>query len=266
MNPEKAVSVKELFDLSGKKALVTGGATGIGYTMAEGLAEAGASVAICGRGRHGSLEEASFHLSKIGPEVIAFKCDVSVEEEIKQMVASLNDKDFSLDILINNAGVTWGHNSETLPLDRWNMVIETNLTGAFLVTRDCANQFMIPKGSGSIINIASVSGLVGGAEVGLAAYSASKAGIIGITKQLAIEWASYGIRVNAIAPSWFPSYMSRHFTGDDSPYREVLINENPMKRLGEPWELKGVIVFLASRASTYITGTLIPVDGGVVSK
>lgn len=266
MTFNKAVSVKKLFDLSGKKALITGGATGIGYTMAEGLAEAGAAIAICGRGKHGSLEEASSHLSEIGPEIVAIKCDVSAEEEIKKMITSLAEQDFSLDVLVNNAGVTWGHNSETLPLDRWNMVIETNLTGAFLVTRECANQFMIPKGDGSIINIASVSGLLGGAEVGLVAYSASKAGIIGITKQLAIEWASYGIRVNAIAPSWFPSYMSRHFTSDDSPFREILINENPMKRLGEPWELKGVIIFLASRASSYITGTTIPIDGGFVSK
>lgn len=258
--------VKQLFDLTGKKALVTGGASGIGYTIAEGLAEAGAAVAICGRGRHGSLEEASSNLAKIGPEILAVKCDVSVEEEIKQMIAALVEKDFALDVLVNNAGVTWGHESETLPLDRWNMVIETNLTGLFLITREITNQFLIPKGSGSIINIASISGLGGTEYPGIAAYSASKAGVIGMTSQLAIEWASYGIRVNAIAPSFFPSYMSRHFTSEDSPFREILAKENPMGRLGEPWELKGVIVFLASGASSYITGTVIPIDGGIISK
>lgn len=257
--------VKELFDLSGKKALVTGGASGIGYTMAEGLAEAGASVAICGRGRHGSLEEASSKLSKIGTEVLAEKCDVSIEEEVIHLVRTLHDKEFVIDILVNNAGVSWGHDSETMPLDRWNMVIETNLTGLFTVTREMAKEFMIPRASGSIINIASVSGMTGG-EIGLSAYSASKAGVIGITKQLAIEWASYGIRVNAIAPSWFPSYMTRHFTGEDSPYRKLLLKDSPFGRFGEPGELKGPVVFLASQASSYITGIVIPVDGGYISK
>lgn len=258
-------NVKELFDLSGRKALVTGGASGVGFTMAEGLAEGGASVAICGRGRHGSLEEASKRLSEIGPEIIALKCDVSVEDEIIQLVQTLRDKEFHVDILVNNAGVSWGHDSEEMPLDRWNMVIETNLTGLFIVTREVAKEFMIPRGKGSIINITSVSGMTGG-EIGLSAYSASKAGVIGITKQLAIEWASIGIRVNAIAPSWFPSYMTRHFTGEDSPYRELLLKDSPFGRFGEPWELKGPVVFLASQASSYITGTVIPVDGGYISK
>ena len=258
-------NIKELFDLSGKKACVTGGASGIGFAMAEGLAEAGAAVAICGRGRHGSLEEASSQLSKIGPEVLAEKCDVSIEEEVIHLVQTLHDKDFIVDILVNNAGVSWGHDSETMPLDRWNMVIETNLTGLFIVTREIAKEFMIPRARGSIINITSVSGMTGG-EIGLSAYSASKAGVIGITKQLAIEWASYGIRVNAIAPSWFPSYMTRHFTGEDSPYREFLLKDSPFGRFGKPWELKGPVVFLASQASSYITGTVIPVDGGYISK
>ncbi|MHA2245669.1 MAG: SDR family oxidoreductase [Candidatus Hodarchaeales archaeon] len=257
--------VKQLFDLSGKKALVTGGASGIGYTMAEGLAEAGAAVAICGRGRHGSLEDASSNLAKIGPEIIAEKCDVSVEDEIIQLINNLNDREFKVDILVNNAGVSWGHDSETMPLDRWNMVIKTNLTGLFVITREIAKKFMIPLGNGSIINIASVSGMIGG-EVGISAYSTSKAGVIGLTKQLAIEWASLGIRVNAIAPSWFPSYMTRHFTGDDSPFREQLLSDCPFGRFGEPWELKGPVVFLASRASSYITGSVIAVDGGMTSK
>ncbi|MFX1505851.1 MAG: SDR family oxidoreductase [Promethearchaeota archaeon] len=257
--------VRELFDLSGKKALVTGGASGIGYSMAEGLAEAGAAVAICGRGRHGSLEEASANLGKIGPEIIPLKCDVSVEDDILELVTVLKEKDFSIDTLVNNAGVSWGEDSERMPLDRWNMVIETNLTGLFVITREIAKKFMFPRGNGSIINIASVSGMTGG-EIGISAYSASKAGVIGMTKQLAIEWASVGIRVNAIAPSWFPSYMTRHFTGENSPYRELLLADCPFGRFGEPWELKGPVVFLASPASSYITGIVIPVDGGYLAK
>jgi gluconate 5-dehydrogenase len=259
------IHVKKLFDLTGKKALVTGGGTGIGYTMAEALAEAGASIAICGRGRHGDLEKAAIQLGEIAPEAIALKCDVSSELDILKLVKDLNERDFSVDVLINNAGVSWGHDSESMPLDRWNYVIDINLKGAFFMTKEIANKFMVPKGKGSIINITSVAAYTGG-EVGISGYSASKAGLIGITRQLAIEWASYGIRVNAIAPSWFPSYMSRHFTSTDSPFLQQLIKDNPMNRLGEPWELKGVVVFLASRASSYISGTVIPVDGGMLSK
>lgn len=258
-------NVKQLFDLTGKKALVTGGASGIGYTMAEGLAEAGSAVAICGRGKHGNLEEAAEKLKKITSEAIALKCDISSESDIIDLVNQLAARDFSIDILVNNAGVSWGNPSETMPLERWNMVIDINLTGLFFMTKEIVNRFMIPKGNGSIVNISSVSGYKGG-EVGVQAYAASKAGLVGMTKQLAIEWATMGIRVNAIAPSWFPSYMSRHFTGEDSPFRQQLIDTNPMRRLGEPWELKGTVVFLASKASSYITGTVIPVDGGLLSK
>ncbi|MFW9995350.1 MAG: SDR family oxidoreductase [Candidatus Odinarchaeota archaeon] len=258
--------VMQLFDLKGKRALVTGGATGIGYFMAEGLAEAGADVAICGRGRHGSLEDAQSRLKEKGTEILAEKCDVSVEEDIVNLVDTLEQKGFAIDILVNNAGVSWGAPSEEMPTDRWHMVIETNLTGSFLMAKEIANRFMVPKQEGSIINLASVSGFLGGEGVGVAAYSASKAGVIGMTKQLAVEWAGSNIRVNAVAPSWFPSYMSRHFTSDDSPFKDYLVEENPMRRLGEPWELKGVIVFLASKASSYVNGTVIPVDGGLLSK
>ena len=258
-------NVKQLFDLTGKKALVTGGASGIGYTMAEGLAEAGSAVAICGRGKHGNLEEAAEKLKKITSEAIALKCDVSSESDIIELVDQLAARDFSIDILVNNAGVSWGNPSETMPLERWNMVIGINLTGLFFMTKEIVNRFMIPKGNGSIVNISSVSGYKGG-EVGVQAYAASKAGLIGMTKQLAIEWATMGIRVNAIAPSWFPSYMSRVFTSEDSPFRQQLIEASPMRRLGEPWELKGTVVFLASKAASYITGTVIPVDGGLLSK
>lgn len=259
------VNVKQLFDLTDKRVLVTGGASGIGYSMAEGLAEAGASVAICGRGKHGSLEKAEIELKKIGPEIISFKCDVSMEEEVIQMITDFKNKGFLLDGLVNNAGISWGHPSKTLPKQDFVKVIDINLKGAFLVTREVAREIMIPRNHGSIINVASVSGYLGG-EVGIAGYSASKAGLMGLTRQLAIEWAPHNIRVNAIAPSWFPSYMSRYFTGESSPVRDILIEENPMGRFGEPWELKGVIVFLTSQASSYINGTVIPVDGGLLVK
>ncbi|MHA1974299.1 MAG: SDR family NAD(P)-dependent oxidoreductase [Candidatus Hodarchaeales archaeon] len=259
------MKVQELFKLDGSVALVTGGATGIGLTMAEALAEAGANVVICGRGRHGSLERAKEKLSESGNEIFTYQCDVSKEEQILAMIERIKEKELVVDILVNNAGVSWGSPTESLELLNWSKVIETNLTGPFLLSREVIKIFMLSKGEGSIINIASVSAYIGG-EIGVAAYSASKAGLIGMTKQLAIEFASQNIRVNGIAPSWFPSYMTRHFTSEDSPAYQTLISENPMGRLGEPWELKGVIVFLASKASSYITGTVIPVDGGFLSK
>lgn len=260
------MNISQLFSLNDKTGLVTGGASGIGYSMAEGLLEAGAKVIICGRGRHGSLEAASNKLAQIGPEVIALNCDVSNEENVQKLVKSLTEMSINIDILVNNAGVSWGHPSESLSLEKWKMVIDINLTGTFLMCREVITSLMLPRGlGGSIINISSVAGYKGG-EYGVAAYNSSKAGVIGITKQLAIEYASNGIRVNAIAPSWFPSYMSRYFTDKESPMRKTLENQNPMGRLGEQWELKGVVVFLASNASSYITGVVIPVDGGLMSQ
>ena len=260
------MNVSLLFSLDGKTGLVTGGATGIGYSMAEGLLEAGARVIICGRGRHGSLEAASKKLGQIGPEVVGINCDVSKEDDVQHLVSTITEMSLKVDVLVNNAGVTWGHPTESLALEKWKMVIDINLTGTFLMCREVITNFMLPRGQGgSIINIASVAAYKGG-EIGLAAYNSSKAGVIGLTKQLAIEYASNGIRVNAIAPSWFPSYMSRFFTDEESPMRKTLENQNPMGRLGESWELKGVVVFLAGNASTYITGAVIPVDGGLMSQ
>ena len=257
--------ITELFSLKGMNALVTGGSSGIGFSMAEGLTEAGANVIICSRGKHGSLEEAKTLLSKNNTQILSYKCDLSIPEEIESMITYLIDNEFPIDILVNNAGLSWGHPSESLELHNWQKIIDVNLTAPFLLSKQIVNEFMISKEHGSIINIASVSGYKGG-EVGVAGYSASKAGLIGMTKQMAIEWAGYNIRVNAIAPSWFPSYMTRYFTSEASPYKDRLIEENPMKRLGEPWELKGVVVFLASEASSYISGSTIPVDGGLLAK
>ena len=257
--------IDELFDLTGEYALVTGGTTGLGYAMAEALAEAGANLAICGRGKHGSLDEALSTLSQIGPEVVAFKCDVSLEEDISNLVQQLQEIDFKVSVLINNAGISWGEDSHTVPLEKFNMVIDVNLTGLFLLTTKILNEFMIPQTKGSIINITSVAAYVGG-EVGVAAYSASKSGLIGMTKQLAVEFAPYNIRCNAIAPSWFPSYMSRHFTSTESPFRQILVDQNPMRRLGDPWEVKGATVFLASKAASYISGQVLAIDGGLLSK
>ncbi len=257
--------INELYDLTGEYALITGGTSGLGYVMAEALAEAGANLVISGRGKHGSLDEAVGSLSEIGPEVIGIKCDMSSEDDISNLVNKLFDIDFKVSVLINNAGISWGEDSSIVPLQKFNMVIEVNLTGVFVLTNKILTKFMIPQAKGSIINVTSVAAYVGG-EVGIPAYAASKAGLIGMTKQITVEFAPYNIRCNAIAPSWFPSYMSRHFTAIESPFRQMLIDQNPMRRLGEPWEVKGVIVFLASKASSYVSGQIIAIDGGLLSK
>ncbi|MFX0091030.1 MAG: SDR family oxidoreductase [Candidatus Hodarchaeota archaeon] len=258
-------SVIELFDLTGKVSLVTGGATGIGFSMAQGLAEAGSDVIICGRGRHASVDEAADKLQEKGVRSKGYICDVSNPESVNNLCNHIMDDFSCVDVLVNNAGVSWGAPAAEMPLDRWNMVLKINLTGAFYITQQVVRNFMIPKQKGSIIMISSVSGFTGG-EIGISGYAASKAGLIGLTRQLAIEWADQGIRINAIAPSWFPSYMTRHFTSEDSPMRDELIKRHPMGRLGKPWELKGVTIFLASEASSYITGVCIPVDGGFLAK
>ena len=233
--------------------------------MAEALVEAGANVAICSRGKHGDLNEAKNQLNLNDSTILTYKCDLSNSDEIEDMVTHFSENNFPIDILINNAGLSWGEPSESLSLENWQKIIDVNLTAPFLLSKLIVDEFMITNEKGSIINIASLTGFKG-LEVGVAGYSSSKAGMLGMTRQMAIEWASYNIRVNAIAPSWFPSYATRHFTADISPFKERLIEENPMNRLGEPWELKGIIVFLASEASSYITGATIPVDGGLLAK
>ena len=258
-------NVKQLFDLTGKTSLITGGSSGIGFAMAKGLAEAGSDVIICSRGRHGSIDEAVNKLQEEGVTARGYTCDVRDPASIDSLCSRVKDEFDRCDILVNNAGVTWGVPTEEMPLDKWNLVIETNLTGPFYLTQQIAKNFMVPQKKGSVIMIASAAAFIGG-EIGIIGYTASKAGLLGMVRQLAVEWADHGIRTNAIAPSWFPSYMTRNFTSDDSPFRDELIAQVPTGRIGSPWELKGVIVFLASEASSYITGACIPVDGGFLAK
>jgi NAD(P)-dependent dehydrogenase (short-subunit alcohol dehydrogenase family) len=194
----------DLFKLDGKVAIVTGGAAGIGIHMCHALAEVGASVVIVGRGKHGNVEEVARKITEEhGRESFAVKCDVSDHESIKNMVKKTKDKFGKIDILINNAGITWGTPSEKMALSDWEKVIKVNLTGAFLCSQEVAAQDMIPRKQGGVIlNISSLWSMRG-ADWGAVGYAASKAGLNGLTRQLAIEWAKYKIRVNAICLSWF---------------------------------------------------------------
>jgi NAD(P)-dependent dehydrogenase (short-subunit alcohol dehydrogenase family) len=250
--------VKELFDLSGRVAIVTGGSRGLGREMAEGLAEAGASLMLCAR-REEWLAPAMEEMRGEGFRVEGELCDVSRPEQVQRVVDRAVEIYGRVDILINNAGVSWGERPERMPFDKWQQVIDINLTGAFLFAQ-AAGREMLRREYGRIINVSSVSGLRSSADgphyVG---YAASKAGLFGLTRELAASWGRQGIRVNAIAPGFFHSRLADAVI----EYAEPSIKaRNPIARVGAAGELKGVAVFLASDASNYITGQTIVVDGG----
>jgi gluconate 5-dehydrogenase len=252
-------TLKELFDLSGKVALVTGGSRGLGKEMAEGLAEAGASLMLLAR-REQWLTPAVDQFKALGFECEGMLCDVSNPDEVQSAVEQTIERYGQIDILVNNAGVTWGSPAEEMPLDKWRMVLEVNLTGAFLFSQRAGRE-MLKRKSGNIINVASVAGIKGTTEVGqhIVGYVAAKGGLIAMTRELAAKWAKRGIRVNAIAPGFFPSRMTEKVLEETQPQIEAAV---PMGRVGREGEMKGVAVFLASDASSYITGQTIVVDGG----
>lgn len=254
-----AKHIKELFDLTGKTAIVTGGSRGIGLEMAEGLAEAGANLMLCAR-REEWLNESveKFHANNFNVE--GKVCDVSKAEEVQAIVDETVAKFGTVDILINNAGISWGAMPEDMPLEQWQKVLDVNLTGCFLMAQ-AAGKEMLKQNSGSIINIASIAGLTSSANGPFyAGYVASKAGLIGLTRELAASWGRKGIRVNAIAPGFFHSRLADKVI---DIYERVIQETNVIPRVGNEGELKGITVFLASDASSYITGQTIAVDGGM---
>ncbi|MEP6945889.1 MAG: glucose 1-dehydrogenase [Acidobacteriota bacterium] len=252
-------NIKELFDLSGKTAIVTGGSRGIGKEMAEGLAEAGANLVLCAR-RAERLDDTVSEFTDRGFNVASLVCDVSKENEVAAVVDHAMSRFGSIDILVNNAGTSWGAMPEEMPLDKWQQVIDVNLTGCFLFAQAAGRQ-MLEQGSGSIINIASIAGLTSSANGPFyAGYVASKAGLIGLSRELAASWGRKGIRVNAIAPGFFHSRLADAVIGI---YEHSIQENSVIPRVGREGELKGVVVFLASDASSYITGQTIAVDGGM---
>lgn len=256
------MSIKQLFDLTGKVALITGGSRGLGLQMAEALGEMGAKLALTAR-KVNELEEARAHLQTLGVDSMIVSSDLSRTDAVAPLVDQVLAQYGTIDILINNAGATWGAPAEDHPLDAWQKVINVNLTGIFLLSQTVGKRVMIPKRKGKIINLASIAGLVGTDPHWMAtiAYNTSKGGVVNFTRSLAAEWAQYNINVNAIAPGVFPSKMSK---GMIAHGEDMILNAIPMRRLGGPEELKGVAVLLASDASNYITGQTIAVDGGLV--
>jgi gluconate 5-dehydrogenase len=251
-------SLKQLFDLTGRVAIVTGGSRGLGEEMAEGLAEAGASLMLCAR-REQWLTPTLESFRSRGYKVEGLTCDVSDPAQVQAVVDQTTAAFGKIDILINNAGISWAAEPEAMPLDKWQKVIETNLTGTFLFSQ-AAGREMLKAQSGCVINVASIAGMIGSVSSShWVGYAASKAGIVGLTKELAATWGRSNIRVNAIAPGYFHSRLADPAIVHAEPQIKAT---SPIPRVGDAGELKGVAVFLASDAASYITGQTIVVDGG----
>jgi len=252
------VNAKNLFDLSGRVAIITGGSVGLGRQMAGGLAEMGANLVLCARKKE-RCEQAAEELKQHGGRPLALACDVKNPDQIREVVEQTVSHFGRIDILINNAGTSWGAPVEDMRLEHWNKVIETNLTGTFLFSQ-AVGKFMVPQRRGKIINIASVAGIRGAPpEFPAIGYHASKGGVIAFTKDLACKWGMHNIQVNAIAPGWFPTHMSEVVIERN---REAFLKKIPLGRFGGNHDLKGAAVFLASDASDFVTGHVLVVDGG----
>jgi len=257
--------ITELFNLDGEVALVTGGGKGLGYFSAEGLAEAGADVAICGRDIHGKLETAVEKLKKIGGDCIPIKCDITKEDDVKNMAKTIKEHYGKCDILVNNAGISDMAPSKTYPLEKWKNIINTNVTGTFLCCREIG-KMMIREKKGNIINISSLNGQVGFSS-GMTAYATSKIGLVGMSRSLAVEWGKFNIRVNTVLPGVMEEGMMEFLQDRNGPSFKImgdpLLNITPIQKFGTGDDIKGVVVFLAAKASSYITGAKILVDGGI---
>jgi NAD(P)-dependent dehydrogenase (short-subunit alcohol dehydrogenase family) len=253
------VSVKALFDLSGRVALVTGGSRGLGLAMAGALGEMGAKVIITAR-KASELDEALSSLRTRGVEATRVVGDLSQPEEVKALADAAHEAAGQpIDILVNNAGATWGAPAEEHPLQAWTKVIDLNLTGTFLLTQQVAVRSMIPRRYGRIVNIASVAGLQGSQHLRAIAYHTSKGGLVNFTRALAGEWGQHGITVNAICPGFIPSKMTQGLLDKITPR---VIEATPLHQIGEPRDLEGLVVLLSSAAARHITGQAIAVDGG----
>ncbi len=252
--------VQQLFDLTGKVALVTGGSRGLGLQIAESLGEAGAKILLAAR-KPAELEEAVADLQAKGIDARWVAADASRPEDVQRVADEAMQRLGQVDILVNNAGATWGAPAEEHPLEAWDKVMNLNVRSMFLMCQAVGRASMIPRRSGRIINIASIAGLGGSINVKFIAYGTSKGAVVNFTRTLAGEWGAYGIPVNALAPGFFPSRMTRATL--DQIGADRLAANAPLRRLGDDDDLKGAALLFASAAGKHITGQILAVDGGV---
>lgn len=255
-------TVKELMNLEGRVTVVTGGATGIGFRMALGLAEAGSNIVIAAR-RIDVTEQAAHKIEKLGVKALAVQCDVTKQDQVEAMRDAVMQRFGRVDALFNNAGRAWVANPEDTPVERWKQVFDLNITGPFLCSQALGRE-MIKVKRGKIVNIASVAGMVGRSPrtYNSVAYGASKGALVNFTRDLAVKWAQHNINVNCICPGFFVTPLNEKLYNEK---RELIDRDIPLGRTGAPDDLKGVAVLLASDASNFMTGAIIPVDGGAVA-
>jgi 2-deoxy-D-gluconate 3-dehydrogenase len=251
----------DLFDLHGKVAIVTGGNGGIGLGMARGLAQAGAAVAIVGRNAertHAAVRE----LEGLGARALGVQVDVTDQSQVRQMVEQAQDALGGVDILIANAGTSVRRPPEELTLAEWSLVLEANLTGVFACCQ-AVYPAMRQRGGGKIVTLGSMASLFG---MGYSpAYAASKGGVVQLTRSLAMAWAGDNIQVNSILPGWIDTELTRAARASVAGLNENVLRRTPAARWGQPTDLVGAAVFLCSRASDFVTGVVLPVDGGFSS-
>ena len=253
--------IQQLFDLSGRIALVTGGSRGLGLQIAEALGEAGAKVMLTSR-KAADLEEAVAELSQRGIDARWIAADAANPDEVRRVCRETLERLGPVDILVNNAGAAWGAPAEDHPLDGWDKVMNLNVRSVFVFSQTIGKLSMIPRRQGRIINIASIAGIAGNAPwQETIAYNTSKGAVVNFTRTLAAEWGEHGINVNAIAPGFFPSKMTASTL--DRVGGEAMASRAPLRRLGDDDDLKGAAVLLASNAGKHITGQILVVDGGV---
>jgi gluconate 5-dehydrogenase len=257
-------TTQELFSLKGKNAIVTGGSRGLGLQMAQALGEQGARLLISSR-KQDELDAAVAHLASLGIEASCFAGDLSDPAQAQALVEEAMGRFGQVDILINNAGATWGAPAEDYPLEAWDKVMNLNVRSIFLVSQAVGKLSMIPRRYGRIINISSIAGLSGNPPDAMQtlAYNTSKGAVVNFTRTLAGEWGRYGITVNSIAPGFFPSKMTKGVLATFGA--EGLLAAAPLKRLGDDEDLKGAVVLFASDAGKHITGQILAIDGGVTA-
>lgn len=253
----------DLFRLDGKTAIVTGGGRGLGQHMAEALSDAGVNVVICSR-KLEPLQEVQDEIQARGGKALAVACDVTDPDDVEKVVSEAEERFGAVDVLVNNSGATWGAPAAEMPVEKFDQVLRVNVRGTFLMAQAVGRRMIEHGTAGTIINISSIAGILGGDPdyMQTIGYNTSKGAVISMTRDLATAWAPHNITVNAIAPGWFPTRMSG---GLIENFEEKMLSDIPLHRFGNPEDLKGVVVFLASPAAAYMTGQTVVVDGGATA-